>query len=562
MKLLELVRKDLRISLRDTKTLLLIVAMPLFVMLLLSVVFGAASRESAITGVNVGLCDLDDGRVEFEIPIFNIVQLDSRCEDAARILVERGVLRAAVVIPEGFSRRIEEGRGSEMVLFVDNAKGQTAIVVSNALRAYVQEANERIGVRFIEEAWKNLRELNEQLKLVSSNLGSARAEVVKLNEEISNMTGAVDERKIRRTLGRIGESVNRSEVLVKEALVLVRGVDLGMLKGGVDVVQGVYDENCVVNARVNPAVCLSLEKAVILLKESVSGVTSGMKGIETRLEEVLLLVAAEKNAVNDLLGSGEGNMTGRISALNATLVSYNSQLLSTIDQLEETTRVLDEYTSRDPRSVVAAVSLDEEFIHGEKSFFEILVPGLVSMLLLFVLLLVSSLNIVAERKSGTMARTLLSPTTIWLFLAGKAIYLLILAGVEVVVMLGVLFFTSKYLLLTQGVYSLLILVSLGFILLGIVIGCIARSENTALLLSLVVAIPMLFLSGLFFPFEIMPGFMKAVGTNLPLTLAIELLEKVLIYDAAVLVSSVGKLVLYCLFLFVIAFLLIKKNPTS
>ena len=557
MKLLELVRKDLRISLRDTKTLLLIVAMPLFVMLLLSVVFGAASRESAITGVNVGLCDLDEGRVEFEIPIFNIVQLDSQCEDAARILVERGVLRAAVVIPEGFSRRIEEGRGSEMVLFVDNAKGQTAIVVSNALRAYVQEANERIGVRFIEEAWKNLRELNEQLKLVSSNLGSARAEVVKLNEEISNVTGAVDERKIRRTLGRIGESVNRSEVLVKEALVLVRGVDLGMLKGGVDVVQGVYDENCVVNARVNPAVCLSLEKAVILLKESVSGVTSGMKGIETRLEEVLLLVAAEKNAVNDLLGSGEGNMTGRISALNATLVSYNSQLLSTIDQLEETTRVLDEYTSRDPRSVVAAVSLDEEFIHGEKSFFEILVPGLVSMLLL-----VSSLNIVAERKSGTMARTLLSPTTIWLFLAGKAIYLLILAGVEVVVMLGVLFFTSKYLLLTQGVYSLLILVSLGFILLGIVIGCIARSENTALLLSLVVAIPMLFLSGLFFPFEIMPGFMKAVGTNLPLTLAIELLEKVLIYDAAVLVSSVGKLVLYCLFLFVIAFLLIKKNPTS
>jgi len=50
--------------------------------------------------------------------------------------------------------------------------------------------------------------------------------------------------------------------------------------------------------------------------------------------------------------------------------------------------------------------------------------------------------------------------------------------------------------------------------------------------------PMIFLSGVFFPVEQMPGFMQVISKVLPLTYAIEALRKVIILGAGV--SSLGK----------------------
>ncbi len=50
--------------------------------------------------------------------------------------------------------------------------------------------------------------------------------------------------------------------------------------------------------------------------------------------------------------------------------------------------------------------------------------------------------------------------------------------------------------------------------------------------------PMIFLSGVFFPIEQMPGFMQVISRILPLTYAVEALRKVIILGAGI--SSLGK----------------------
>jgi ABC-type multidrug transport system permease subunit len=49
----------------------------------------------------------------------------------------------------------------------------------------------------------------------------------------------------------------------------------------------------------------------------------------------------------------------------------------------------------------------------------------------------------------------------------------------------------------------------------------------------ILSIPMLFLSGVFFPFETMPGIMASLGNALPITMGIKALGSVLIYQKTI-----------------------------
>ncbi len=67
-----------------------------------------------------------------------------------------------------------------------------------------------------------------------------------------------------------------------------------------------------------------------------------------------------------------------------------------------------------------------------------------------------------------------------------------------------------------------------FISVGMVIASFADSENMAMLSSLVISIPMLFLCGVFYPFEMMPKIMASFGNYLQITRGIEIFRDMLI----------------------------------
>lgn len=106
------------------------------------------------------------------------------------------------------------------------------------------------------------------------------------------------------------------------------------------------------------------------------------------------------------------------------------------------------------------------------------------------------------------------------------------------------------------------LAAFNFITIGLLIGSLANSENTALLTSLLIILPMFFLSNLFFPVEIMPSLIKTIGNNLPLTLAIRSLESLLTYSSAINYKSIVLLVIYPIILAIFTYFLIKKRPTT
>ena len=75
----------------------------------------------------------------------------------------------------------------------------------------------------------------------------------------------------------------------------------------------------------------------------------------------------------------------------------------------------------------------------------------------------------------------------------------------------------------------LLLLLFAFNALGVAIAAFSESEATAFLASLVVGLPLLFMSGILFPFEFMPAPIVLLGQSTPLTPAITAMQSGILY---------------------------------
>jgi len=146
------------------------------------------------------------------------------------------------------------------------------------------------------------------------------------------------------------------------------------------------------------------------------------------------------------------------------------------------------------------------------------VPGVMSLVLLLVCVLMTSVSIVKEKELGTMEVLLVSPFNPFLVIVSKAIpYLLLSIGNLILILL-----MSVYLLgmQIQGSIVLLFLESILFIItalsLGLLISNSTNSQQVAMLISLMgMLLPTVIFTGFMFPIENMPLPLQLISNIVP-----------------------------------------------
>jgi len=242
----------------------------------------------------------------------------------------------------------------------------------------------------------------------------------------------------------------------------------------------------------------------------------------------------------------------------------SSALTSDIDR---TGLVIGEVIARSPRVIAAPIKLDRIPVFRNRSYLDFLMPGIVSIVLMFISFLLASITIVQERSKKTLIRTLLTPLSLGMFLFEKTAALIIIAFIQGIIMIIVAFVFYGILIPPDQLAQLFLIIlvyAAAFIGIGMALATLAESENTAMLLTLVLSIPMLFLSGVFFPFETMPELMILLGNALPITMGIRALETVLIYQKGFEAFSVYliPLLVYGLAGLGAAYILLKREITD
>lgn len=171
-----------------------------------------------------------------------------------------------------------------------------------------------------------------------------------------------------------------------------------------------------------------------------------------------------------------------------------------------------------------------------------LIPGILAMSILNLALFATAQPIISLRSQGVLRRLGATPlpraTLLAAYIAMRLLLALLQTGIIIAVGMGLfgLAMTGSWLVLG----ATLLLGTLAFIALAFLIAAIARTEESGSALTSAVQLPMLFLSGIFFPIAVLPGFLRPVVDALPLTYLADALRQVMIGatpDHSMLVNS-------------------------
>jgi ABC-2 type transport system permease protein len=153
-------------------------------------------------------------------------------------------------------------------------------------------------------------------------------------------------------------------------------------------------------------------------------------------------------------------------------------------------------------------------LRGEYNF----VPGVMAMILMLISAMMTSVGIVRERELGTMEIMLVSPMRPLMVILSKTVPYMVLSIINFITIMVISVFILH--LPIRGSLALLFGVSLLYIFcslaLGILISTVAKSQQVAMLISLMgLMMPTLLFSGFMFPLENLPKPMQVLANVVP-----------------------------------------------
>jgi len=147
-----------------------------------------------------------------------------------------------------------------------------------------------------------------------------------------------------------------------------------------------------------------------------------------------------------------------------------------------------------------------------------LVPSILAMALMQ-LGVFAAVPLVQQREKGILKRIGATPLARWKLVASNILLRLVVAAVDTVLIIGI-GIAVFHIQLVGNMAAALGIVFLGagaFLALGFMLASFLKTEEQATGVVQVVQMPLMFLSGIFFPFDFMPDFLRSVARLLPLT---------------------------------------------
>jgi len=195
----------------------------------------------------------------------------------------------------------------------------------------------------------------------------------------------------------------------------------------------------------------------------------------------------------------------------------------------------------------------------QTNYVDFLIPGLIGFSILTSPMF-SLVNISSDYKKTKLFKQLsLTPLTKMEWLISKVLFYILLstAGFLLMAGVGILIFNA-HITFSIWLIPFLVLGPILFSSLGMLVGTVTKSPETAGVVGNIITFPMMFLAGTFFPLSIMPTYLQTIAHALPLFYVTEGLNNVMVYNnIPAAMSNIAVLGVITLVIFVLAVKLFK-----
>jgi ABC-2 type transport system permease protein len=176
-------------------------------------------------------------------------------------------------------------------------------------------------------------------------------------------------------------------------------------------------------------------------------------------------------------------------------------------------------------------SAPQSILTKKYQFIEFFIPGIIAMAVM-TLSLFGTVNLNTElRQKGIIRKLSTTPITRTEWILSDILYQFILAVVSTLAMLLVSYAVFKVRLhLNAWLPAFILLNVFAFVGIGMILTRFVKEAQSAAAAANAISFPMMFLSGSFFPIELMPGFLQTFAKTLPLYYVNEGLRAAMIFD--------------------------------
>ncbi len=466
-----IIYKNFKILLRSKQSSLIIVFGPLLLILLVGIAYHSANAYSVrMSTYSASYSPLAESIISSlakqDITITRVDSADN-CQDSVR----KSINHVCALFPADLSVK----SGGEILFYVDNSKINLVYVILDKISKEIGTKTKELSTELIKTVIDTLdfteHEITDKQQLVQAlqtTAASSDEKVTKISSDLSSIDLSFDASSFRFATILQQLETSKLENTTKDALL----GEVTQLQKQVTAVGG------------------KLQQASTALSHAKDGLT---------------LVKAEFGQSSQLAGS----------------VGTSFEKIGTTIKNVKATSI---------GKLVSPIDARVEPMTAEKSFINYLFPTLVVLIVMFVCLLLASLTEIREKTSKVFFKNFITPTSDFIFILGDFISDFVVILLQLVVLFGVayFFFKEQLLFILLDVAVVLPVVCTFFIFLGMILGNIFRSEETAAIAAISLSFIMLFFSNAILPIESMPAMIAKISSYNPFLLAETMLNRILL----------------------------------
>jgi ABC-2 type transport system permease protein len=202
------------------------------------------------------------------------------------------------------------------------------------------------------------------------------------------------------------------------------------------------------------------------------------------------------------------------------------------------------------QTITSSINFEIVKQYGDIKYIDFLVPAIIAMTVMMGAMMSMGESLAGERERGELARLFMTPTSVATVVGGKIMSRLVIQTATALVLIGAAIALfgitiNGSMLLT---IFLLILTALCFVGFGIMVSARVSTQEDYVQMVMPFTMPMMFISGVFYPLETMPWIFQKIAYIAPLTYANDALRGVMLkgltlgdiwVDVAVLIGFTG-----------------------
>lgn len=520
MNIFTLIGKNVKILSRNKISLLVILLGPLLIISLAGIAFNNTSEYSIFIGTHSKeYSPVANQFVEMLKENYAVTPFDT--EEACINAVTIQGYHSCIIIPEN----LDIGTGKEITFYIDNSRANIASSIEQTIYQSLYNTTQQISADLTEN-------------LIST--------VILIEKEITTNMKITDEQKIK--LKEIIDKTKNSDELLKGSNLEFNANDLqvSVLTQNANAIKNSLDTT---NEIASDAI-ESFKDAITKI-ENISGSSSITEDAKEDIDAFEALLANQSSAKANVTKLAEvaSALSKKIGELDKNLQTARTNTQSTTANLdsiqndlnilttqltaigESYTRILSSIESnkiRDAENIVIPVNIVKKpILAGSK--INLLFPSLIILVVMLVSMMIASSQVIFEKTNKATKRMSMSPVRFSTLTASIFMTTLLITSIQIAIILVIMgiIFNIHAGILTIGI---LLLATIFFILLGMVIGFIFKTESGSMVGTLSVASIFFIISDLILPLESMGPKIMEIVSYFPFVLATNTLKNTLFFN--------------------------------